>query len=51
MSGVAGIFLDTDVIVYARDHSELSKGPFAAKLLEEVFLAGRPLVSAQVLSE
>jgi len=51
MSGVARIFLDTNILVYARDRSELSKGPFAGKLLEDIFLAGRPMLSVQVLSE
>lgn len=51
MSAVAAVFLDTNLLVYARDRSEPSKGPFAEKLLEDVFLAGRPLLSVQVLSE
>jgi len=33
MSGVATTFLDTNILVYARDRSELSKGPFAERLL------------------
>ena len=51
MSGVAGIFLDTNILVYARDRSELSKGPFAEELLQDIFLAGRPQLSVQVLSD
>jgi predicted nucleic acid-binding protein len=51
MSGVAGIFLDTNILVYARDRSELSKGPFAESLLADIFRVGRPLLSVQVLSE
>lgn len=51
MRGVAGIFLDTNVLVYPWDRSEISKGPFAERLLQDVFLAGRPLLSVQVLSE
>ncbi len=36
MSDVAGVFLDTNILVYARDRSEPSKGPFAERLLEDV---------------
>ena len=51
MSGVAEVFLDTNILVYARDRSEPSKGPYADKLLQDIFVAGPPLLSVQVLSE
>ena len=51
MSAVARTFLDTNVVVYPWDRSEISKAPFAEKLLQDVFRAGRPLLSVQVLSE
>lgn len=51
MSAVASTFLDTNILVYARDRGEPVKGPFADKLLQDIFLAGRPLLSVQVLSE
>ncbi len=51
MSAAAETFLDTNVLVYARDRSETSKGPVAEGLLRDVFLAGQPLLSVQVLSE
>jgi predicted nucleic acid-binding protein len=51
MRGIAGVFLDTNVLVYARDRSEPAKGPFAAQLLQDIFVAGRPQLSVQVLSE
>ncbi len=35
MSGVAEAFLDTNILVYARDRSELSKGPFAEEILQD----------------
>jgi predicted nucleic acid-binding protein len=51
MSGVATLFLDTNVLVYARDRSELIKGPCAQNLLGKIFQKGSPLISVQVLSE
>ena len=51
MSGVATLFLDTNVLVYARDRSEPVKGPRAQDLLDKIFQAGPPLISVQVLSE
>lgn len=51
MNAVTTLFLDTNILVYARDRSEPAKGPFAEKLLHDVFLVGRPWLSTQVLSE
>lgn len=51
MSGVATLFLDTNVLVYARDRSEPVKGPRAQDLLNKIFQAGPPQISVQVLSE
>jgi predicted nucleic acid-binding protein len=45
------VFLDTNVLVYARDRNEPVKGPRAQALLTALFQAGQPLVSVQVLSE
>ncbi len=38
MSAVAKTFLDTNVLVYARDRSEISKGPVAERLLQRGML-------------
>jgi predicted nucleic acid-binding protein len=51
MSGVGTLFLDTNILVYARDRSEPVKGPRAQELLAKIFDAGPPLLSVQVLSE
>jgi predicted nucleic acid-binding protein len=51
MSGVATLFLDTNVLVYARDRSEPVKGSRAQDLLDKIFQAGPPLIRVQVLSE
>jgi predicted nucleic acid-binding protein len=51
MSGADTVFLDTNVLVYARDRNEPVKGPQAQALLTTLFQAGLPLVSVQVLSE
>lgn len=48
---VENVFLDTNVLVYARDRGEPVKGPFAQNLLQRIFAAGSPHVSTQVLSE
>lgn len=48
---VEQVLLDTNVLVYARDRSESQKGPFAQRLLHDLFSAGRPILSTQVLSE
>ncbi len=45
MSGVATLFLDTNVLVYARDRSESIKGPRAQDLLSKIFQKGSPLIS------
>ena len=51
MNGVAATFLDTNILVYARDRNEPIKGPRAQQLLTALFQAGQPLISVQVLSE
>jgi predicted nucleic acid-binding protein len=51
MSGADTVFLDANVLVYARDRNEPVKGPRAQALLTTLFQAGQPLVSVQVLSE
>src|SRR5438552_3823703 len=51
MNGVDTLFLDTNVLVYARDRNEPIKGPRAQSLLSTFFQAGQPLISVQVLSE
>ena len=51
MSGVASLFLDTNVLVYARDISEPTKHSLAQQLLDGIFLAGLPVLSKQVLAE
>lgn len=51
MSVVGSLSLDTNVLVYCYDHNEPVKGPKAQTLLQQVFTAGQPLVSVQVLSE
>ena len=51
MSGVASLFLDTNVLAYARDISEPAKHAKAQALLDEIFLAGLPVLSTQVLAE
>jgi predicted nucleic acid-binding protein len=51
MSAASAVFLDTNVLVYARDRSELVKGPHAQNLLSNLFAAGQPILSAQVLCE
>jgi predicted nucleic acid-binding protein len=51
MSAAAVLFLDTNVLVYAHDRSELVKGPIASSTLSRVAAAGRPVISIQVLSE
>lgn len=51
MSGADAVFLDANVLVYARDRNEPIKGPRAQALLTTLFQAAQPLVSVQVLSE
>lgn len=48
---VERVLLDTNVLVYSRDRNEPRKGPLAQQLLQNMFSAGRPIVSTQVLSE
>ncbi len=45
------IFLDTNILVYARDRAEAVKGSIAQQLSNELMNAGRVIVSVQVLSE
>jgi predicted nucleic acid-binding protein len=47
----AAVFVDTNVLVYARDASEPSKQARAAEWLRELWLEQRGRTSAQVLSE
>jgi predicted nucleic acid-binding protein len=51
MSGVETVFLDTNILAYARDRSERVKGLRAQDLLDKMFHAGSPVISVQVLSE
>jgi predicted nucleic acid-binding protein len=51
MSGANTVFLDTNVLVYARDRNEPVTGTPAQAFLTALFQAGQPLVSVQVLSE
>lgn len=51
MSGAENLSLDTNVLVYAHDRTELVKGPIAQALLARLVVAGQPLLSVQVLSE
>jgi len=48
---VEELFLDTNLLVYARDRGEPEKGALAQNLLQRIFAAGMPHVSTQVLSE
>jgi predicted nucleic acid-binding protein len=41
MSGADTVFLDTNVLVYARDRNEPVKGPRAQALLNTLFQAGQ----------
>ena len=45
------IFLDANILVYARDRAEAIKGSIAQQLSNELMNAGRVIVSVQVLSE
>jgi predicted nucleic acid-binding protein len=51
MSGAEKVSLDTNVVVYPFDHNEPVKGPAAQALLTQLFTAGQPFISTQVLSE
>ncbi|MCI0461221.1 MAG: PIN domain-containing protein [Gemmataceae bacterium] len=51
MSAVEKVFLDTNVLVYAHDRNEATKGPAASSLLTRMLAVGKPLLSVQVLSE
>ena len=51
MSAAETILFDTNVLVYAHDRSEQTKGPLAKTLLTKIFAHGKPFVSIQVLSE
>ena len=44
-------FLDTNILVYANDHSEPARQAVAARLLTDGIRTGRAVVSSQVLSE
>jgi predicted nucleic acid-binding protein len=49
--GVTDVFLDTNLLVYAHDTSEVQKGPKAHALLAALFAAGQPVVGVQAVSE
>ncbi len=51
MSAVENLLLDTNVLVYAHDVDETVKSPQAEVLLNQIFAAGQPLLTMQVLSE
>jgi predicted nucleic acid-binding protein len=51
MSGADSLFLDTNVLVYNFDLNEPVKGPSAQALLLQIFAAGQPVISTQVISE
>lgn len=44
-------FVDTNVLIYAFDRSELTKHPLADALVEGLLVSGRLVLSAQVLNE
>jgi len=44
-------FVDTNVLIYAFDHSEAAKHAVADALVESLLVAGRLVLSAQVLNE
>jgi predicted nucleic acid-binding protein len=48
---VEKLFLDSNLLVYARDRGEPEKGALAQSLLQRIFAAGMPHISTQVLSE
>lgn len=47
----AAVFVDTNVLVYARDASETDKQPAAAQWLEQLWIEQRGRTSIQVLNE
>lgn len=47
----ADVFVDTNVLVYARDASEPEKQPAAARWLEQLWIEQRGRTSIQVLNE
>lgn len=51
MSGEPLVFVDTNVLVYARDLSEPVKQPVALAWIERLWRTGRGRLSAQVLHE
>jgi predicted nucleic acid-binding protein len=51
MSGAENLLLDTNLLVYAHDRNEPVKGSHARAVLAQILLAGKPLLSTQVLSE
>lgn len=51
MIGSESIFIDTNILVYARDRAEAVKGSIAQQLSNELMNAGKVIVSVQVLSE
>jgi predicted nucleic acid-binding protein len=49
MSG--NIFIDTNILVYARDPSDRTKHEKAAKLVDDLWVSRRARISVQVLNE
>lgn len=47
----AAVFVDTSIFVYARDASEPTKQPVAAKWIEQLWIEQRGRTSVQVLNE
>ena len=44
-------FVDTNVLVYAHDASDVARQPIAAQLLDELWRTREGLLSTQVLTE
>ena len=51
MTGSARVFVDTNVLVYARDGSERVKQPHAERWVDRLWTTGNGRVSIQVLQE
>ncbi len=48
---IAKVFVDTNILVYAYDRSELQKQQLALKVLDQLVKAGTGVLSTQVLAE
>ncbi len=51
MTGADELLIDTNVLLYEYDKNEPIKGQAALVLLQEIFSAGKPLLTTQVISE